>query len=63
MRKITNKRLNFDHTDSAQENEAHKIFRLVVCWVLWHINLCRLFNAESIFYINNQLYFKQFSLA
>ena len=23
-------------------------FRLV-CWVLWHINLCRLFNAKSIF--------------
>ena len=26
-------------------------FNLVglVCWVLWHINLCRLFNAKSIF--------------
>ena len=21
----------------------------LVCWVLWHINLCRLFNAKSIF--------------
>ena len=20
-----------------------------VCWVLWHINLCRLFNAKSVF--------------
>ena len=32
-------------------------------WVLWHINLCRLFNAKSIFDTNNQFYFKQFSLA
>ena len=21
----------------------------LVCWVLWHINLCRLFNPKSIF--------------
>ena len=21
----------------------------LVCWVLWHINICRLFNAKSIF--------------
>ena len=21
----------------------------LVCWVLWHINLCMLFNAKSIF--------------
>ena len=35
----------------------------LVGWVLWHINLCRLFNAKSIFYVNNQFYFKQFSLA
>ena len=32
-------------------------------WVLWHINLCRLFNAKYIFYVNNQFYVKQFSLA
>ena len=25
------------------------IFGWLVLWVLWHINLCRLFNAESIF--------------
>ena len=25
-----------------------------VGWVLWHINLCRLFNAEIHFYANNQ---------
>ena len=24
-------------------------FGFGVCWVLWHINLCRLFNAKSIF--------------
>ena len=29
----------------------------LVHWVLWHINLCRLFNASS------QFHFKQFSLA
>ena len=31
--------------------------------VLWHINLCRLFNAKSIFFVNNQFYLKQFGLA
>ena len=36
---------------------------LLVVWVLWHINLCRLFNAKSILALNNQFYFKQFSLA
>ena len=30
---------------------------------LWHINICRLFNTKSIFYINNQFYLKQLSLA
>ena len=35
----------------------------LICWVLWHINFSRLFNAKSIFYANNQFYFKQFSLA
>ena len=30
------------------ENRKWWIFWLVV-WVLWHINLCRLFNAKSIF--------------
>ena len=37
-----------------------------MCWLvvfLWHINLCRLFNAKPIFYVNNQFYLKQFSLA
>ena len=24
-------------------------FEGLVCWVLWHINLCRLFNAKYIF--------------
>ena len=33
----------------------------LVGWVLCHINLCRIFNAKSIFYVNNHLYFKQFS--
>ena len=32
---------------------------VLFCWVLWHINLCRLFNAKSIF----MFYLKQFSLA
>ena len=48
-------------------------------WVLWHINLCRLFNAKSLFILKivlfqviqfrkstqfkSQNYFKQFSLA
>ena len=40
-----------------------KKWYLVVIWVLWHINLCRLFNAKSIFYTNNQFFLKQFSLA
>ena len=31
--------------------------------VLWHINLCRIFNVKSIFYTYKQFYFKQFSLA
>ena len=29
-----------------------------VLWVAWHINSCRLFYAKSIFYTNNQFYFK-----
>ena len=33
----------------------------LVVWVLWYINLCRLFNAKSI--KKNQFNFKQFSLA
>ena len=40
-----------------------KLYLWLVGWILWHINLCRLFNAKSIFYTNNQFYFKQFSLA
>ena len=39
------------------------IFCLMVGWVLWHIHLFRLFNDKSIFYSNDQFYFKQFSLA
>ena len=50
----------------------------LVVWVLWHINLCRLFNAKSIFmkivlfqtiqftmstqFVKEHFYFKQFSL-
>ena len=41
---------------------AGHFFFLVGCLVYWHINICWLFNAKSIFYTNNQLYFKQFSL-
>ena len=36
------------------------VYVCVFVWVLWHINLCRLFNAKSIFI---QFCFKQFSLA
>ena len=35
----------------------------LVGWVLWHVNLSRLLNAKSIFALNNQFDFKQFSLA
>ena len=34
-------------------------FMLVGGLVLWIINLCRLFKAKSISYVNNQFYFKQ----
>ena len=47
---------------SSAAFESHSLPRsLLVGWVLWHINICRLFNAKSIFYANSQLYFKQFS--
>ena len=35
----------------------------LIVLVLWHINLCILFNAKTNFYANSQFYFKQFSLA
>ena len=35
---------------------------MMVGWVLWHINSCRLFNAKSIL-CKNQFCFKQFRLA
>ena len=35
----------------------------MVVWVLWHINIRKLFNAKSFFYTNNQFYFKQFNLS
>ena len=38
----------------------------LITWLvgfLWHINLCRLFNAKSIFFTNIQLCFKQWSSA
>ena len=38
-------------------------FGWLVVWVLWYINLCRLFNAKSVLYKNNHFYFKKFSLA
>ena len=33
----------------AQELRGDSDWFGLVCWVLWHINLCRLFNAKSIF--------------
>ena len=50
-----------DKITAAKNNNSNKNFTLVG-WILWHINLCRLFNTKS-FYTNNQFYFKQFSLA
>ena len=38
-------------------------FGWLVGWFLWYINPCTLFNVKSIFYVNNQFYLKQFSLA
>ena len=35
----------------------------IVIRILWHINICRVFNAKSLFYTNNQFYIEQFSLA
>ena len=32
-------------TDLSRDSKTYGL----VCWVLWHINLCRLFNAKSIF--------------
>ena len=40
-----------------------KNFWWLVVRVLWQINFWRLFRAKSIFILNNQFYFKQFSLA
>ena len=36
--------------------------RTIACWVLWYINLSRLFNAKS-FFIQIKFYFKEFSFA
>ena len=35
----------------------------LVCWVLWHINLCRLFNTKSIFMKIVQFQTLQFSIS
>ena len=40
----------------------HKVSFKLIGLVLWHINHCRLFNANP-FYTYKQFYFKQFSLA
>ena len=41
--------LNIEKMCHIEECEKRNNKRLLVCWVLWHINLCRLFNAKSIF--------------
>ena len=43
----------------------NKMFRFgcQVALVLWHINLCRLFNAKSTFFSNYHFFFKQCSFA
>ena len=55
------------HMSWSSSPVLHVLFvllgELLVGCVLWHISLCRLFNAESIFVLNNQFYFKQFILA
>ena len=30
----------------------YHVFRWLICWVLWHINSCRIFNAKSSLHIN-----------
>ena len=37
------------YNDALQKQNNASITWLLVVWVLWHINLCRLFNAKSIF--------------
>ena len=58
------KKLQLSTTYPKKGFFVHTVYIQVVrrkhSWVLWHI---RLFNAKSIFYINNQFYFKQFCLA
>ena len=34
---------------TVTESSIHSKIGLLVCWVLWHINLCWLFNAKSVF--------------
>ena len=41
--------LTLCHSLLMQRGWVNKCWSLMVGWVLWHINLCRLFNAKSIF--------------
>ena len=50
-------------TIRQRKKDFGEIKNLMVGWVLWHINICRLFNAQIHFYVDNQFYLKQFSLA
>ena len=48
--------VNMQHRDITKKG--------LVCLVLWHINLYRVFfYHQTHFYVNSQLYFKRFSLA
>ena len=41
--------MNIGSLVSCLTHKQKMILFGLVCWVLWHINLCRLFNAKSIF--------------
>ena len=47
----------WEYTEGTKCMNEFSIHKWLIGWVLWHINFCRLFNA------NSQFYFKQFSWA
>ena len=57
---------NIQFSQRDEDGEIDKLLGWLVGWLvgfLWHIKLCRLFNDQIHFYVNNQFYLKQFSLA
>ena len=49
VRPSPTQRVSWYETKQSDGEVPVMIVLLLVCWVLWHINLCRLFNAKSIF--------------